>query len=218
MSHTENIFLCLAAPLLLSAFLLKGETRRHITFFTVGLGVCLLSAYINSFLVAVAAGLDWRSLEAAESAIRLTPVCEEVMKALPLFAFVVLFKPAKLQMISAALALGLGFATLENCSYLIQYGAAEVSFVLIRGFSVGIMHAVCAAVMGYGLAFTRDHRRLTYVGAIGCLCAVTTFHALYNLFVSGSHGWQITGYAMPIAVAVLIMVFLKNPSVRELTE
>ena len=216
MIYTENIFICLAAPLLIVAFLLKGDSRRHILFLTIGLGVCLLSAYINSFLVSAAAGLDWYSLDAAESAIRLTPVCEEIMKAFPLFVYLALFKPNEKSIVSAAFVIGLGFATLENCSYLIQYGASEVGFVLVRGFSAGIMHTVCAAVMGYGLAFALNRSRLIFVFSIGLLSAATTLHALYNLFVSGSGGWQIAGYVFPAVLALGILFLVKHPYVKYL--
>ena len=49
----ENIFLCMVSPLL-GAALCMG--RRHLRFFLfciVGMGVCLLSAYINTFLASV---------------------------------------------------------------------------------------------------------------------------------------------------------------------
>ena len=218
MIHIENIFLCLTAPLIIVIFLIRGDTRRYVIFFTIGLGICLLSAYINSFLTLAASGLDFRSLDAAESVIRLTPVSEEIMKAFPLFVYLSLFKPDRKGVVSTAFAIGLGFATLENCCYLIQYGTSEMGFVLIRGFSTGIMHTVCAAVMGYGLAFALSHKRLIYVFAIGLLSVATTLHALYNLFVAGSGGWQVVGYIFPALMAGGIWVLLKTPYVRKKTE
>ena len=218
MIHIENIFLCLTAPLIIVIFLIKGDTRRYVIFFTIGLGICLLSAYINSFLTLAASGLDFRSLDVAESVIRLTPVSEEIMKAFPLFVYLSLFKPDRKGVVSTAFAIGLGFATLENCCYLIQYGTSEMGFVLIRGFSTGIMHTVCAAVMGYGLAFALSHKRLIYVFAIGLLSVATTLHALYNLFVAGSGGWQVVGYIFPALMAGGIWVLLKTPYVRKKTE
>ena len=214
MIYTENIFLCLAAPLIIAAFLIKGDTQRHIVFFTIGLGTCLLAAYINSFLVTAASGLDFRSLDAAASAIQITPVSEEIMKAFPLLVYIALLKPDRRQIVSTAFAIGLGFATLENCCYLIQYGAADVGFVLIRGFSVGIMHAICAAVMGYGLAFAMGRKHLAFVFTVGLLSVAMTFHALYNLFVAGSGGWQALGYVLPVITACAIWILIKNPYIR----
>lgn len=211
MIYTENIFLCLAAPLLIAVFLLKGDTRRFLVFFVVGLGACLLCAYINSFFALVVSGFEYASLDYAQTAIRLTPVSEEVMKALPLFFYLAVFKPKRGAIIGTAFAIGLGFATLENCCYLIQYGAGEFLFVLVRGFSAGIMHAICAAIMGYGLAFVQGRRRLAFAGAVGCLCGATTFHAMYNLMVSGSGGWRVAGYLLPVLTAVALFFFVRRP-------
>ena len=36
MGYIENIFICLAAPLLIAVFCLKGERRGHILFFLPG--------------------------------------------------------------------------------------------------------------------------------------------------------------------------------------
>ena len=44
MTYIENIFLCLALPLILSLFFMKGRVRRYELFLTVGMAVCLLSA------------------------------------------------------------------------------------------------------------------------------------------------------------------------------
>jgi RsiW-degrading membrane proteinase PrsW (M82 family) len=82
--------------------------------------------------------------------------------------------------IPAALAVGLGFATMENCCYIVQYSAQDMLFTLIRGFSAGVMHAICAAVLGYGLALVMGRRYLALAGEIGALCATTTIHAIYN--------------------------------------
>ena len=51
MTYIENIFLCLALPLILSLFFMKGRVRRYALFLTVGMAVCLLSAYVSSFFM-----------------------------------------------------------------------------------------------------------------------------------------------------------------------
>ena len=44
MTYIENIFICLAIPLLLSVFFTKGRTRRFALFTVIGMAVCLLAA------------------------------------------------------------------------------------------------------------------------------------------------------------------------------
>ncbi len=48
MTYIENVFLCLATPLILSLFFSSGRARRFTLFMTVGMTVCLLSAYASS--------------------------------------------------------------------------------------------------------------------------------------------------------------------------
>ena len=38
MTYIENIFLCLAIPMILSLFFIKGRSRSYILFVTIGIG------------------------------------------------------------------------------------------------------------------------------------------------------------------------------------
>ena len=53
MTYIENIFLCIVSPLLVAALCMGRRQLRFFLFCIVGMGVCLLSAYINTFLAAV---------------------------------------------------------------------------------------------------------------------------------------------------------------------
>ena len=53
----ENIFLCITVPLLVSLFFTRGDVRRYVAAFFLGMGVCLVAAYVSSFLGMVA-GMD----------------------------------------------------------------------------------------------------------------------------------------------------------------
>ena len=78
MIFAENILLCIAIPLIVSLLFVKGEVRRYLTAFLVGMGVCLLSAYISGFLN-LSSGMGEN-----DTAIFLSPIVEELMKLLPL--------------------------------------------------------------------------------------------------------------------------------------
>ena len=41
-----------------------------------------------------------------------------------------------------AVAIGAGFATFENCCYILTAGAESLPYILIRGMAVGVMHIV----------------------------------------------------------------------------
>ena len=49
MIFSENLLLCIAVPLAIAIPFLRGNTRRFPVCFLLGLGVCLLSAYISGF-------------------------------------------------------------------------------------------------------------------------------------------------------------------------
>ena len=206
MIYSENIFIAIAMPLFIALFLIRGETRRFIGFFICGLLACLLSAYINGFLT-LAAGMT-----ASEAAVKLTPISEELLKAMPVLFYMAVMKPKRDSLIAAALAVGLGFATFENACLLTQADASDFLFALLRGLVAGVTHAVCAALLGYGLVFISDKKfnYLLFPGTLGLFCAVTVFHATYNLLVSADKGWQGVGYALPILMTFAILLWRKR--------
>ena len=51
MTYIENIFLCLALPMLLSLLFISGSPRRFTLFVVLGMATCLLSAYVSSFFM-----------------------------------------------------------------------------------------------------------------------------------------------------------------------
>ena len=52
MNYIENIYICLAAPLMVAVLCLESYRRRIIIFMLSGMTMCLLSSYINTFLAA----------------------------------------------------------------------------------------------------------------------------------------------------------------------
>jgi len=208
--YTENIFVCLAAPLLIAVFLLKGETRRFIGFFLLGLTACILSGYINSFIAIAVTDNGRATLTVAQALVRMTPICEEVMKALPVFFFLAMASPRREDLVAVAFAVGLGFATFESCCYITQYGAEDFFFALIRGFSAGVMHTICAAILGYGLALVYGRGRLVAPVAFALLCASCTFHSIYNLLSAAQGAWRAAGYLLPVITAAAILLWQRR--------
>ena len=75
MTYVENIFLCMASPLLVAALCMGRRQLRLFLFCIAGMGVCLLSAYINTFLAAVC------QADALAATVEIAPVVEEVSAA-----------------------------------------------------------------------------------------------------------------------------------------
>lgn len=204
MTYIENIFLCLAIPMILSLFFIEGRARRFTLFVTVGMGICLLSAYVNSFFM-------WQyGVDGTIAALEITPVCEEVMKLLPLLFYFLIFEPEPKELPAVAIAIAVGFATFENVCYLTENGAANFGFLLIRGLSAGALHIFCGILSGFGISYVFRRRWLAFTGTVGILGACTGFHGIYNLLITAESGWKAVGYAFP---SVLILCFFVIKSI-----
>ena len=195
MIYAENIFLCIVAPVLLSLIFLRKNARRFVLFFLTGMGVCLLGAYISGFMLKTA------GLAEDETAIFISPIVEEILKLLPLLFFLFVFVPTDEAFLDAAIGIGVGFATFENCCYILSAGAESLPYILIRGLAVGVMHLVCTTAVSLGLILARRHRMLSIPGIAGSLALSMIFHALYNLLVSQEGISSYIGYALPILAA-----------------
>ena len=163
MTYIENIFLCMVSPLLVAALCMGRRQLRFFLFCIAGMGVCLLSAYINTFLAAVC------QADALAATAEIAPVVEEMMKLLPLVFYLLVFEPEGDKIKVAAITVALAFATFENVCYLIQNGADRFSFIFFRGFGTGAMHVLCGLIVGGGLAYTWRRTWLKIAGTCGLL-------------------------------------------------
>ena len=200
MTYIENIFICLAIPMFLSLFFTKGSTRTYTIFVISGMGMCLLSAYVNSFFMGI-----YRA-DTMTAAIEITPFCEEVMKLLPLLFFILIFEPDKKELPAAAIVIAIGFATFENVCYLTENGAENFSFLLIRGCSAGALHFLCGIFIGYSVSCEFHNFWLTLTGTIGTLGACIGFHAIYNLLITATGIWRSAGYIFPSVLIIILFV------------
>ena len=192
MTYIENIFLCMASPLLVAALCMGRRQLRLFLLRIAGMGVCLLSAYINTFLAAV------YQADALASVAEIAPVVEEVMKLLPLVFYLLVFEPEGEKIKSAAVTIALSFATFENVCYLIQNGADRFSLIFVRGFGTGAMHVLCGMIVGGGLAYAWQQTWLKIAGTCGLLGAAITLHAIYNLLIAYGGAAQYVAYALPV--------------------
>ena len=204
MIYAENILICIAIPLLLSLLFLSGSVRKYMAAFLLGMVMCLLSAYINGFL-ALATGMGER-----DTAVFLSPLVEELMKLLPLMFFMVLTDVREKTLTMIAIAIGTGFATYENCCYILTSGADNLFYVFIRGFAVGIMHIV--SILALSIWFTLTKRLKVFsLPAVSVGVAISMiFHALYNLLVSKAGASTVTGFILPPAMSILLYFLYRH--------
>ena len=205
MIYAENILICITVPLIIALAFIHGSARRFAASFLAGMGVCLLAAYISGF-VNVAGGLS-----AEATAIFISPIIEEGMKYLPILFFLFMFTPHEKSLLIVAVGICAGFATFENCCYILTSGAESLPYILIRGMAVGVMHVVSGLAVVLGLLMARRYKMLSLSGITGALSLSMSFHALYNLLVSESGITSVIGYALPLVTAgALLLVYQRN--------
>ncbi|MGI6545941.1 MAG: PrsW family glutamic-type intramembrane protease [Fastidiosipilaceae bacterium] len=197
MTFIENIFVCVAAPLLVAMIFMGKKYYRVFFFIFVGMGVCLLSAYLNTFFAQI------YGADLLNASTQIAPVVEEVMKLLPLMFYLLIFDPKSEKISSSVLTIAVSFATFENIVYLTQSGAGNLGHLLIRGFGTGAMHIVCGAMISYGLVYIWRRKWLKIAGTAGLLGASITYHATYNLLIANGGATQYIAYTLPLVSLLL---------------
>lgn len=198
MIYAENILLCIAIPMLLSLLFVRGNVQQFVGAFLVGMGLCLVSAYIDGYLNLIS------GMGAEETAIFISPIVEEIMKFLPLLFLLFLVQAENEGLVMAAAGIGTGFATFENCCYILSSGVEKLAYVMIRGMAVGVMHIVSVLALSLSLVIARRNKVISFPGIMGALSLSSTFHALYNLLVSRPGISAHIGYALPILSALAL--------------
>ena len=204
MIYSENILVCMAVPLLLTLFFVRGYARQFVLNFLLGMAACLLGAYVSGFLNAAAGiGID-------DTAVFISPVTEEAMKFLPLLFYFLMFEPPDDRLFHAAVGIGAGFASFENVCSMVASGSESLSFLLIRGLAVGVMHIDSVFALTLGLVIARRFRAMRLASVIGALSLSMLFHGIYNLLVSEPGVTSAVGFALPLAMAAVLLGFYRR--------
>lgn len=197
MTYIENVFVCLAAPLLLATLYIDKKYRSIFYFCFAGMGVCVLSAYINTFFA------RYYHADYMNATTQIAPIIEEIMKLLPLLFYLLIFEPKPEKITRAVFIVAISFTTFENVCYLIENGAAHLTYILIRGFGTGAMHIVCGTIVSYGLVYVWKHNWLRIAGTSGLLGAAITFHGIYNLLIAYGGSLQYLAYWLPVFTMIV---------------
>ena len=200
MNYIENIYICLAAPLLIAIFCLNRMGRPMVMFVLGGMTVCLLSSYISTFVAAV------YHIDLLTASITISPIVEEVMKLLPVLYYLLVFEPDADRIPACVVLIAMGFATFENVCYLVQNDTMQIMNLLIRGFGTGAMHVVCGTFLFMGLLLLWDKPWLRAAGTVGLLAVAITYHGIYTMLVLQSGPVALIGYLIPLISAVIIFI------------
>lgn len=195
MMYAEGIFLMLSMPLLAVLLIARPATRRVLASLVLGMLVCLVAAYINTYI-----SFTW-AVDDLDAVVLVAPMVEEIAKYLPLAFYFLVFEPLRRNLLDTALAIGAGFAIFENATYLSQ-GIQGLGLLAVRGLAAGAMHSGATAFVGLALSYTREKDWPRGSAMAGVLSLAVIYHALYNLLVSFPGPVRYVGFALPLAFAL----------------
>lgn len=187
------IMICISVPLLLLMTLLDRHSRLLVGFMLCGMVTAVCAYEINTF-VCEALRISGQVLS-----IKAAPMIEEILKALPVLFFAVFVSDDRKLVLPLAMAVGIGFAILENAFLLITYvDQVTIGWAVIRGISTSLSHGICTLIVGCGIIFVRKQKKLFYTGTFALLAAAMTFHAIFNLLIQSRYDY--VALALPILV------------------
>ena len=196
------LFVSIFIPILLMAMLVEKKARLPIMFLLVGIFVSVFASEVNGVLSQVLA-MDMYSITTI-----VTPVSEEILKALPILYYAVVVSDKKETLFTASMATGIGFAILENAFYLLNYPNFSMLSAIIRAFGAGLMHGMCTLLVGVGISFVKKQKKLFAVGTFGLLSTAIVYHGIYNILIQSEY--SMVGGLLPIATYIPFFIWRLN--------
>ena len=193
------LFVSVFVPILLMACLIEKKARQPIIFVLIGIFVSVFAAEVNGLLRTLL------PMSAFEVTIIVTPITEEILKALPVLVFAIVLDAKKEALFTAAMAVGIGFAVLENAYYLLNDASFNMIDAIIRAFGAGLMHGMCTLLIGVGISFVKKKNKIFVVGTFALLSTAITYHGIYNMLVQSD--FQMIGYLLPITSYIPFVVW-----------
>ena len=193
------LFVSVFVPILLMANLIEKKARLPIVFVMAGIFISVFAAELNGVL------RQMLPLNHYELTIIVTPMTEEVLKALPVLFYALVISDKQERLFTASMATGIGFAVLENAYYLLTSRHWNVLDAVARAFGTGLMHGMCTLLVGVGIIFVKKKRKIFWVGTFALLSTAITYHGIYNMLVQSQY--EIIGYLLPISTYIPSLIW-----------
>lgn len=181
------------------ACLIEKKARQPIVFVLIGIFVSVFAAEVNGVLRSLL------PLTTYEMTIIVTPISEEILKAIPILAFATILSAKKEALFTASMAVGIGFAVLENAFYLLNDTSFNMFDAVIRAFGAGLMHGMCTLLVGVGISFVKKKSKIFVVGTFALLSTAITYHGIYNMLVQSD--FRAIGFLLPITTYIPFVVW-----------
>ena len=193
------LFISIFIPLLLMALLMEKKARLPILFMLIGIFVSVFASEVNGLLSKLL------SMDMYSKTVIVTPVSEELLKALPILYYAVVISDKRERLFTAAMALGVGFALLENAYFLLNSDNFTIIIAIIRAFGAGLMHGMCTLLVGVGISFVKKKSKLFAVGTFGLLSTAIVYHGIYNILIQSE--FSTVGALLPIATYIPFLIW-----------
>ena len=204
------LFVSISVPMLLMALLVEKKARLPVVFMLIGIVVSVFAGEVNGVLSKVL------SMDLYSIIVIVTPVSEELLKALPLLYYALVISDKRERLFTASMAIGIGFAVLENAYYFVNYVDFSMIKAVIRAFGAGLMHGMCTLLVGVGISFVKKKRKLFAVGTFGLLSTAIVYHGVYNILIQSK--FSIAGALLPIATYIPFVVWRIRRKIASSTE
>ena len=97
------------------------------------------------------------------------------------------FKTNRQTLLSLAMAVGVGFALVENCYILINnLSAATIGWAVLRVLGASVMHGICTGIVGWGVSYVKTRRKLFYTGTFALLIMAIIAHGIFNSLIQSN--------------------------------
>ena len=196
------LFVAVFVPILLMACLIEKKARRPIIFVLIGIFISVFASEINGLLI------NLLPMSTFEITIIVTPITEEILKAIPILVFATALSAKKEALFTASMAVGIGFAVLENAFYLLNDASFNMLDAVIRAFGAGLMHGMCTLLVGVGISFVKKRSKIFIVGTFALMSTAITYHGIYNMLIQSDY--QVIGVLLPISTYVPFVVWRIN--------
>jgi RsiW-degrading membrane proteinase PrsW (M82 family) len=193
------LFISVFVPILLMALLIERKSRLPISFVLVGIFISVFVAEINGLL------RNLIRMDTFEFTIIVTPITEEILKAIPILVYATMISDKKETLFTASMATGIGFAVLENAFYLLNDSSFNMIDAIIRAFGTGLMHGMCTLLVGVGISFAKKRQKIFVVGTFALLSTAITYHGIYNMLVQSPY--EVVGFLLPILTYIPFLIW-----------
>lgn len=197
---SEILFICIAIPMIPMLFILpEKRSRLFLGYMIIGCLICLLSAALDHYFLELFNN-DMRYVTTT-----ITPVTEEILKALPVLYFAIIFNDDRDTLLSISFATGVGFAILENAvifAKIIQN--VSIEWAIIRVVGTALMHAACTCLVGMGISYVHKRKKLFFSGTFALLMSAIIFHASFNVLIESDY--SAAALIMPTAIYIPVVV------------